>query len=132
MEIATEPEMYSPSINSRGEYVDKRPMCFSTASKGIRCPCGSRKDKVYDPGHFSAHMNTKTHQKWIAELNLNRANFYAENEDLRRTIASQRMIIAKMEVDLQNKNMTVDFLTQQLVSKNAQQQKTENLLDIMD
>ena len=49
-----------------------------------------------------------------------------ENEELKKTIQQQRMVIAKLEKEVQNKIMTIDFLTQQLVCKN---QKVANLLD---
>jgi hypothetical protein len=45
---------------------------------------------------------------------------------LKKTIQQQRMVIAKLEKEVQNKIMTIDFLTQQLVCKN---QKVANLLD---
>ena len=74
MELATEPDLYSPSIDSLGNYIDKIPS-FNNIKHGLRCPCGSRKDKVYDTySTFSAHTKTKTHQKWLNDLNLNKAN----------------------------------------------------------
>jgi len=129
MELVTEPDTYSPSIDDMGNYIDKIPP-FTTIKNGIRCPCGSRKDKVYDTYNiFSQHIKSKAHQKWLQGLNLNKANYYIENEELKTTLQQQRMVIAKLEKELQNKIMTIDFLTQQLALKSLNQKVVTNLLD---
>jgi hypothetical protein len=130
MELATEPDTYSPSIDDLGNYIDKIPR-FSTIKHGIRCPCGSRRDKIYETHSvFSQHIKSKAHQTWLSNMNLNKANYYIENEDLKQTLQSQRMIIAKLEKDLQNKLMTIDFLTQQLILRTGNQNEVNiNLLD---
>ena len=65
MELVVEPDLYSPNIDENGNYIDKIPS-FHIIKKGIMCPCGCRKDKVYDSvGVFSAHTKTKAHQKWL-------------------------------------------------------------------
>lgn len=111
MEVVVEPELYSPSIDDNGTYIDVIP----TFRHGLRCPCGSRRDKVYDDARsFSTHTKTKCHQKWLELVNKNRANYYVENEKLRETIQQQRIIIAKMEKEIQNKSLTIDYLTKQL------------------
>jgi hypothetical protein len=117
MELTTEPEIYVPSIDSIGNYIDKIPS-FTRIKYGIRCPCGTRKDKIYDTSTaIHAHIKTNTHQKWLNQLNLNKANYYIENEQLKETLHNQKRIIAKFEKELQNKIMTIDYLTQQLCKK---------------
>jgi len=37
MELATEPDTYSPSIDDMGNYIDKIPS-FANIKHGIRCP----------------------------------------------------------------------------------------------
>jgi hypothetical protein len=64
---------------------------------------------------FTAHIKTKTHEKWLQDLNTNRANFYIENQKLKDIVHSQKIMIGKLEIELTNKNMTIDYLTQQLV-----------------
>jgi hypothetical protein len=129
MDLATEPETYLPSIDDTSNYIDKIPP-FAIIKHGIRCPCGSRKDKVYDSHTiFSQHIKTKTHQKWLQNLNTNKANYYIENEELKTIVQQQRIIIAKLEKELQNKSMTIDFLTQQLMSKNVSQKCVSDLLN---
>ena len=128
MELITEPDVYSPSIDENGNYIDKIPP-FTTIKNGILCPCGSRKDKKYENyGVFSAHIKTKCHQKWIENVNTNKANYYIENEKLKTTIQTQKMIIAKYDIELQNKNMTIDYLTKQLCD-NKNNKIVSNLLD---
>jgi hypothetical protein len=130
MELVVEPDVYTPSINDNGMYVDKIPP-FALIKKGLMCPCGARKDKVYETySVFAGHIKTKNHQKWLENLNLNRANYYVENEKLKETLHSQRLIIAKMEKEIHSKTMTIDYLTQQLTHKNTISCKiVTNLLD---
>jgi len=128
MELITEPDVYQPSIDNCGNYIDKVPTFSSRKHGGIRCPCGSRKDKVYETHTiFASHIKTKCHQKWLENLNTNRSNFYVENEENKSTIQNQRLIIAKLERETQNLRMTVEYLTQQLVAK--QNPTVNNLLN---
>ena len=103
---------------------------FNYIKKGLTCPCGSRKDKLYETHSvFVAHTKTKAHQKWLEGLNLNRANFYVELEKSKEVISSQRLIIAKLEKDINNKIMTIDYLTQQLHKVTNCAVNVNNLLD---
>jgi hypothetical protein len=121
MELVTEPDTYSPNIDDKGNYIDKVPSFHTNAlANGLRCPCGTRKDKIYTShATFTAHIKTKTHEKWLQELNTNKANFYVESQKLRDVVQSQKIMIGKMEVEISNKNMTIDYLTQQLVALNS-------------
>ena len=128
MELVVEPDIYQPSIHDNGNYIDQIPS-FHMIKKGLACPCGSRKDKLYDSASkFSTHTKTKVHQKWLENLNKNRANFYIENEKLKETVDNQKLIISRMEKDIQTKIMTIDYLTLQLANKNSEN-TIENLLD---
>lgn len=130
MDVTCEPEIYSPSVDDKGEYVDNIP---SNCKYGIRCPCSSRKDKIYtNYKTFYSHIKTKTHEKWLKDLNNNRANYFVENIRLQDTIKNQQQIIAKLEVEIQNKILTIDYLTNILLKKEKKEQTTEeiNLLDI--
>ena len=114
MELVTEPDVYSPSIDNNGNYIDIIPS-FNIINKGVSCPCGSRKGKIYETHTvFSNHIKTKCHQKWLSNLNLNKANYYVENEKLKETIQTQRIVIAKLEKDMNTKLLTIDYLTKQL------------------
>lgn len=114
MSLVVEPDIYCPSLDEMGNYIDVIP----SIPHGLRCPCGSRKDKTYDThSMFATHIKTKTHQKWLATVNLNKSNYYVENERLKETVQNQRLMIAKLDKDLQHKSMTIDYLTQQLYNK---------------
>jgi hypothetical protein len=128
MELVVEPDIYQPSIDDNGNYIDQIPS-FQHIKKGLTCPCGSRKEKLYDSASkFSTHSKTKIHQKWLANLNTNRANFYIENEKLKEIVENQKLIISRMEKDIQTKIMTIDYLTRQLVIHNTTD-TVDNLLD---
>jgi hypothetical protein len=131
MELVVEPDIYSPSIDDKGNYIDKIPS-FNIIKKGVSCPCGSRRDKVYETySVFASHIKTKTHQKWLENLNNNKTNYYIECEKMKDTIQNQRLVIARLEKDLNNKNLTIDYLTQQLVTvKNINVRTVDNLLDM--
>jgi len=128
MDLVVEPDIYTPSIDDTGNYIDKIPS-FNYTKNGLRCPCGSRKDKVYETySIFANHIKSKTHQKWLVNMNLNKANYYIENLELKETLNSQRLIISKLEKDINSKIMTIDYLTQQL-SKPSKQEEVHNLID---
>ena len=127
MDLIVESDIYEPCIDEKGNYMDYLPPS-SKFKNGMRCPCGSRKDKTYNTNTiFSNHIKTKTHQKWLLELNTNKTNFYIENEKLKDTVQNQRIIISKLEKELQNKSMTVDYLTKQLT--NVNNKVVNNLLE---
>jgi len=63
---------------------------------------------------FTTHIKTKSHQTWLVSLNFNKANYYIENNILKDTVQNQKLIIAKLEKDVQTKIMTIDYLTQQI------------------
>jgi hypothetical protein len=53
-----------------------------------------------------------------------------ENKKLSDLVQSQKIMLGKMEVDLMNKSLTIDYLTQQLIAKNATQSKS-NVTDLI-
>jgi hypothetical protein len=129
MELILEPDFYSPSIDDQGNYIDKIPS-FHIIKKGLYCPCGARKDKIYETySIFSSHCKTKMHQKWIAHLNQNKMNYFVENESLKKTVENQKLVIAKMEKELHNKSITIDYLTYQIINKTSSNVVVDNLLD---
>jgi hypothetical protein len=116
MDLIAEPDIYSPGIDDKGNYVDRIPS-FNNLKNGLRCPCGTRKDKAYDcQSYFASHIKAKTHLKWLQDMNMNRMNFFTENVQLKETISNQKIIIARMEKEVFIKLKTIDFLTQQLAT----------------
>ena len=128
MDLAVDSDIYEPSVGDDGNYSDYLPPS-SKFKNGLRCPCGARKDHVFDSRlSFNVHIKTKTHQKWLADLNTNKMNFYTECEKLREIVNSQKLIIAKMENELNLKMKTIDYLSQQLMTKDTYKNDTIDLL----
>lgn len=126
MELTTEPDTYSPTLSDNGKYIDCMPR-FNNNSTGYYCPCGARKEKIYtSASSMNTHLKTKTHQKWIELLNLNRANHFVENIKLQEIVASQRLIIAKLEKMNSAKDETISYLTKQV---NREVKLVTDLLD---
>jgi hypothetical protein len=120
MNIALESDIYEPVINTNNNYEDYVPPSSKFAN-GLRCPCGARKEHVFDNRQkFTTHIKSKTHQKWLLDLNTNKMNYYVECEKLRELVNSQKIIIAKLEKELNVKMKTVDYLTQQLMAKECE------------
>ena len=114
MEMSLESDTYAPAISDTGKYTDCMPR-FGEGVSGYYCPCGTRKDKLYTTSSImSSHMKTKTHQKWIELLNLNRTNYLVENAKLKETVLSQQKIIARQDIAISSKDSTIDYLTKQL------------------
>jgi hypothetical protein len=128
MDLAVDSDIYEPSIGDDGNYSDYLPPS-SKFKNGLRCPCGARKDHVFDSRpSFNVHIKTKTHQKWLGDLNTNKMNFYTECEKLKEVVNSQKLIIAKMENELNLKMKTIDYLSQQLMAKDTGK---SDLLDLL-
>jgi hypothetical protein len=128
MDLSTTPDIYSPVVDNNGNYVD-----FVVPFKnGLFCPCGSRQNKLYEnSSKFHAHIKTKCHQKWLEQLNHNKANFYVENIKNKELIENQKKIIQNLENQLHVKSLTIDYLTQQLANHQTKQ-PVGNLLDMDD
>ena len=127
MEITTTPDTYTPSVDDNGNYIDNIPI----VKVGIFCPCGSRKDKAYEStSKFATHTKSKSHQKWLVALNQNKANYYVEMMKNKELVENQQKIITQLETQLQKKNLTIDYLTEQLSIKTNQHLCTTDLLDL--
>lgn len=117
MDLIVESDIYSPSIDDNGNYIDKIPS-FTNIKNGLRCPCGTRRDKTYDcSSYFASHIKTQTHKKWLSNMNTNKSNYYIENIQLSETINNQKLIIAKFEKEINTNLKTINYLTKQLVAK---------------
>lgn len=113
MDLALESDIYCPLIDNNNNYVDKVP---PNIPHGIRCPCGTRKDKVYySQALFHSHIKSKHHIAWLSAMNLNKMNYYKENEDLKKTIANQKSLILQLEKEKLQNLRTINYLSQQLI-----------------
>jgi hypothetical protein len=85
---------------------------------GLRCPCGTRKEHIFDTRQsFGSHIKTKTHLKWITDLNSNKMNYFTENIKLNETIVNQKIIIAKMQRENDENIKLIAHLTKKIETK---------------
>lgn len=125
MDLSLVPELYMPSVNNEGNYIDM----VSYIRHGMICACATRKDKVYDTTtKFANHCKTKTHQQWLKHLNENKLNFYAESHKKQQLIESQQQIITQLENKIQTQLLLIDYLTKQVI----QQKQPEQIYDLLN
>ena len=128
MDLSVEPDLYSPSIDKNGDYIDVIPS-FNYGN-GFYCPCGSRRDKVYNTKNkLSAHTRTKCHQNWLININLNKKNHYTESVKLAEIVKNQKIIIAEQTKQISTKILTINYLTEKLMI-NENKVKEVNLIDL--
>ena len=114
MDLQVESDIYEPNINEDGNYSDYLPKS-SKFKNGLRCPCGSRKEHVFDTRtSFSSHIKSKTHQKWLLDLNANKMNYFSENIRLTETISTQKIIIAKLQRENDENIKLIAHLTKKI------------------
>ena len=117
MDLQVESDIYEPNINNEGDYSDYLPT-GSKFKNGLRCPCGTRKEHIFDTRvSFSGHIKTKTHQKWISDLNANKMNYFTENIKLNETISNQKFIIAKLQRENDENFKLIVHLTKKIEIK---------------
>lgn len=125
MTLLTTPDIYNPIINSEGNYEDYIPR-LNIIENGLICPCGTRKDKVYlTISQFNSHIKSKNHKSWLEVLNNNKTNFYKLAEKKQKIINTQKLIIAKLDIELQTKTSIINDLTKQLALINVNNNKIE-------
>jgi len=129
MELALDPEIYTPILGDNGCYMD---MCPSFIKNGIRCPCGSRNEHAYNSKpKFRQHINGVKHKKWLEILNREKNNHYKENIELTDNIKRQREIIGKLQVELTKLETLNTYLESRLFIQNKEtSHSVENLLDL--
>lgn len=119
MSISVEPDVYCPSINELGNYIDFIP---NFKNGGYYCECGSIKNKIYkNKDSLRQHFKSLKHIQWIKHLNNNKINYYKENILLKETIKSQQIMLTQ--------------LSNQLITKNIEYEnykKRNEILDLLD
>lgn len=118
MELVQQAETYVPCIGEDGRYIDVVPSSSVFSLAGLRCACGSRKDKVYNSrAQFISHIKTQVHQNWLRQMYLNNANYYAKVQELERVVQSQKIMIGRLEVEVKNRDVTIQTLISQFANK---------------
>ena len=119
MDLTVESDIYDPCIDDNNNYTDYLPPS-SKFKNGLRCPCGTRREHVFDNRQsFGIHIKSKTHQKWLADLNTNKMNYFAENIKLIDTITNQKLIIAKLQRENDENTKLIVHLTKKIELKNV-------------
>jgi len=119
MDLALDSDIYEPIMDEKGNFIDYLPPS-SKFKNGLRCACGSRKEHVFDSRQsFSIHSKTKTHIKWLTDLNNNKMNYFSENIKLNETISNQKMIIAKLQRENDECNKLIVHLTKKMELKDT-------------
>lgn len=134
MDISLIPDTYTLGIDESGNYVDIIP----SIRQGIICPCAARKDKVYESvSKFGAHIKTKRHQKWVVDMNRNKANHYNELLQCKEVMEQQKKIIAhrdveiiKKDAEILRKDKHIECLLNQLTERMNVVQQQVDLLDL--
>ena len=117
MDLIVDSDIYEPCINENSNYVDYIPPS-SKFNNGLRCPCGTRKEHIFDSRQsFTCHIKTKTHQKWLSDLNTNKMNFFTENIQLKETISNQKIIIARLQRENDDNTKLIAHLTKKIEFK---------------
>jgi hypothetical protein len=117
MDLTVESDIYEPNIDENSNYADYIPPS-SKFKNGLRCPCGSRKEHIFDSRQsFSVHIKTKTHQKWLLDLNTNKMNYFTENIQLKDTINNQKLIIARLQRENDENIKLIAHLTKKIEFK---------------
>lgn len=120
MNLSLESDIYEPNIDDGGNYIDFLPPS-SKFKNGLRCPCGARKDHIFDSRpSFCSHIKTKTHLKWLSDLNTNKMNYFTECEKLKEIVSSQKIIIARLEKEVNIHKNTIINLAKQLANKESE------------
>jgi predicted RNase H-like nuclease (RuvC/YqgF family) len=100
MELATQADIYTPSVNDRGDFYDSVPS-FGNLPAGLRCSCGSRKGKAYlSYTAFTTHTKSKAHAQWLKTLNENKGNLYTQSVRLGDTVNGQKRIIGTLQTQV--------------------------------
>ena len=80
---------------------------------------------------FSQHIKCKKHKEWLDALNKNKANHYIELEKCKEIVKSQQQILTQYEIKMQQKDLTIQYLTNQL-TKHEKNNIIDTDVDLLD
>lgn len=128
METICDPDMYEPSLNDDGTYVDMLRFTWPTA--GLRCNCATRKDKVYTTrGKFTQHTHTQGHRSWLKNLTNNKVNYYNRFLKSEELVKAQQKIITELSNKIAQDSVIITALTT-MASRENLNVKTLDLLSL--
>jgi hypothetical protein len=113
MELTLEPEIYAPSINEYGNYVDNPGT--GAAFRPLRCACGCRRDQLYKTiASFKSHIKSQCHISWLEDQNNNKQNHLVNASNNAELLNQQRLQIARMSLDVEQKNHHIGLMTKRI------------------
>lgn len=113
--IAVQPDTYTPMVDDEGNYVDKVPSNGVFATTGIRCPCSTRRDKVYNTkSSFTTHTKSQGHQAWLKEMSSTKTDYRTIAQEQEEIIKAQKIMIAQMERAHTAKNLETELEIQNM------------------
>ena len=128
MDIALQPEVYKPSLDNNGNYIDS--LLSFNLEMGIVCPCMPGKDRVFkNKTKFNYHKKTQTHQRWLEKINTEKNNLFVENIKLKELVETQKKLLAQFDIEIMKKNAIIEFLSSKTKSGELKHE-TINLIDI--
>jgi hypothetical protein len=101
------PKEYAPKYNIQTQLFEDQ--YIYDFSSGISCPCTMAK-VFYKRDGFTTHWKSQRHKKWISSLNENRINYYKKCMEQEKTIKNQQEIIAKLENELSQNRVIIQYL----------------------
>lgn len=134
MSLAIQPDIYVPGVDDNGNYTDNIPLQNIFINGGIKCPCGTRKDKIYSTKtQFLSHIKTKTHKEWLYQLSKEHLNYYSKLIKAEEVIHSQKIIIARLEQSISQKDVIINSLTEKITKLSIPDTYEDyNLIDLND
>lgn len=134
MSITVQPDIYVPGIDDNGNYTDNLPSHSIFTNGGIKCTCGTRKDKIYSTKtQFLAHIKTKTHKEWLCQLSKEHLNYYSNLKKAEEVIHSQKIIISRLEQNISKQDVIINILTEKISKlNNSVNCQDYNLIDLND
>ena len=126
MDINLTPDTYTPGVDTNGNYIDVN----VKITNGIYCPCNKNKIAYKNMSSFCNHKKSKTHQKWLKQLNNDKANYYVKLIELNEIYESQKKIIQNLENELKKKSLLIDYLTEQVTNNAHNITRNIDLLEI--
>jgi hypothetical protein len=126
MDLNLTPDTYTPGVDTNGNYIDVN----VKITNGIYCPCNKNKIAYKNMSSFCNHKKSKTHQKWLKQLNNDKANYYVKLIELNEIYESQKKIIHQLENELKKKLLLIDYLTEQVTNNAHNITRNIDLLEI--
>lgn len=135
MSLITDSDDYSPGITNDGVYIDQIPS-FNNKPQGLRCHCNNH--IFHCRANFATHIKSDRHKKWLESQNANRNNHAVELEQERQVVKEQKIIIAKLELEVARLERNMMKMTEMIHilsdinNKVNQESKTSTTLDLLD